>query len=54
MAKPPETPPSSDINGVNQDARIGSTDKSHSDPGGAIEHARQESTAGPEQSKPSK
>jgi hypothetical protein len=53
MAKPPETPPSSDIEGVNRDARVGTPSKSqHPDPGGAIDNAGKQSTARPEQSSP--
>jgi len=54
MPKPPETPPHSDIEGVNRDARAGTPSKSpHPDPGAAIEHARHESKARPEQTHPS-
>jgi hypothetical protein len=53
MPKPPETPPHSDIEGVNRDARVGTPSKSpHPDPGAAIEHARHESKARPEQTPP--
>ena len=41
MSKPPPTPPSSDIAGVNRDARVGTPSKSqHPDPGTAIDHAK--------------
>jgi hypothetical protein len=48
MAKPPPTPPSSDIEGVDRDWRPGlhSTDSEH-DPGSQIEHAREESVGRP-------
>jgi hypothetical protein len=53
MAKPPETPPHSDLDGVNQDARAGSPSKSsHPDPGAAIDQAKDESTARPENTPP--
>jgi hypothetical protein len=49
MAKPPETQPHSDIDGVNRDARAGSPSKSpHPNPGGAIDNAKDESVARPE------
>jgi hypothetical protein len=49
MAKPPETTPHSDIDGVNQDARAGTPSKSpHPDPGGALDHADKQSKAKPE------
>ena len=50
MAKPPETPPHSDIDGVNRDARTGSPSKtSHPDPGAALDHADTESKGRPEE-----
>jgi hypothetical protein len=53
MAKPPETPPHSDIEGVNQDARTGTPSKSpHPDPGAALRHAKDESKARPKQTPP--
>lgn len=52
MAKPPETPPSSDITGVNRDARVNSPSKSHSDPGGAIDGAKNDTTARPDEKAP--
>jgi hypothetical protein len=49
MAKPPETPPHSDIEGVNRDARTGKPSQSQQpDPGAAIDHADKESKAKPE------
>jgi hypothetical protein len=49
MAQPPKTPPSSDIDGVNQDARIGTPAKdSKPDPGAALDHAGKESAARPD------
>lgn len=53
MAKPPETPPHSDIEGVNRDARIGTPSKSPSpDPGSALDHAEDQSEGRPEKSEP--
>ena len=52
MAKPPETPPHSDIDGVNQDARVGTPSKNHPDPGGALDHAEKQSTGRPERTAP--
>lgn len=53
MAKPPETPPSSDIDGVNMDARVNQADRGgHDDPGGAVKHSKDESKARPTESKP--
>ena len=52
MAEPPPTPPSSDIHGVNKDARVGSPDKHHPDPGRAVQGAHEESAARPEESAP--
>jgi hypothetical protein len=53
MAKPPETPPHSDIEGVNRDARVGTPPKSpHPDPGAALDHARDQSKGRPKQSAP--
>jgi hypothetical protein len=49
MAQPPKTPPHSDIEGVNRDARIGKPSRStHPDPGAAIDHADKQSKARPE------
>ena len=53
MAKPPESTPHSDIDGVNRDARVGSPSKStHPDPGAAIDDAGNESKGRPEQTPP--
>lgn len=53
MAKPPETPPSSDIQGVNRDARTGTPSRSDQpEPGAAIRQAKKESRARPEESAP--
>jgi hypothetical protein len=52
MAKPPEEPPHSDIDGVNQDARPGKPSEDHPNPGGAIEQERQNSVGRPEQTPP--
>lgn len=52
MARPPKTPPSSDIHGVNRDARVNTPDKAHPDPGGAIDAAHQGSAARPDESSP--
>ena len=53
MAKPPETPPHSDIEGVNQDARTGTPSRSpHPDPGAALRHAKTESKGRPKQTPP--
>jgi len=51
MAKPPESPPSSDIEGVNRDARVGTPSKSTKpDPGAAIDNAEEESKGKPAKS----
>ena len=53
MAKPPATPPSSDIEGVNRDARVGSpAASSKPDPGAALDHAKQHGTARPKGGEP--
>ena len=53
MAKPPPSPPSSDIEGVNRDARVGSPhDQSQPDPGAQIDHARDESKARADETAP--
>ena len=53
MTKPPPTPPSSDIHGANRDARAGQAPtEGHSDPGGAISGAKDESAARPDESAP--
>lgn len=49
MANPPATPPSSDIEGVNRDARAGVPSKdSKPDPGAALDKAKDESAARPD------
>ena len=49
MAKPPETPPHSDVDGVNRDARTGTRlGDEQADPGSAINHADKESRGRPE------
>jgi hypothetical protein len=49
MAKPPETPPSSDIDGVNMDARVGRPSKTpQPDPGAALDKAQDESKGKPD------
>jgi len=52
MAKPPPTPPSSDINGANRDMRAGAADSTHPDPAGAIQGAKQGSAARPDETPP--
>ena len=53
MAKPPETPPHSDIEGVNRDGRVGTpSSSSHADPGSALDHADKQSKGRPKQSAP--
>ncbi len=53
MAKPPKTPPHSDIDGVNRDARVGTPSKSpHPDPGRALEEADAGSKGRPKESPP--
>ena len=52
MAKPPETPPHSDIDGANRDARTGTPSRSpQPDPGAALKHADKESKGRPESGK---
>ena len=53
MAKPPTTPPSSDIVGVNRDARVNSPSEGHPDPGGAIDDAKDQAKARPDEKTPS-
>ena len=53
MPKPPPSPPSSDIEGVNRDARVGTPDKEHPDSGGAIGEAKSGGKARPEEGTPS-
>lgn len=53
MAKPPSTPPSSDLKGVNRDARAGQpSGDSASDPGEAVHGAKQGSKARPDETAP--
>ena len=53
MAKPPPSPPSSDIDGVNRDARVGTASgESRPDPGSEISQAKDESKAQPDESEP--
>jgi hypothetical protein len=52
MAKPPPTPPSSDISGANRDMRAGSPDGSHDDPAGAVQGAKEGSAARPDETAP--
>jgi len=53
MPKPPETPPHSDTDGVNRDARIGTPSKSADpEPGSTLDRAEQEGKARPKQSPP--
>ena len=53
MAKPPATPPSSDIDGVNRDARVGTpSTKSQPDPGAALDNADRQSAGHPDESAP--
>ncbi len=53
MPKPPKTPPHSDTEGVNRDARVGKPSKSpHPDPGSALDHAEEEGKGRPEPSPP--
>jgi hypothetical protein len=49
MAKPPETPPSSDVKGVTRDARAGTRlEKDNPDPGGQLNHADEQSAGRPD------
>ena len=49
MAKPPATPPHSDLDGVREDEhRIDVPENSRPDPGARLEHARQEDHGRPE------
>jgi hypothetical protein len=51
MAKPPETQPHSDIDGVNRDARVGTPSRSPKpNPGAALDHADKQSAARPDES----
>jgi hypothetical protein len=49
MPKPPKTPPSSDIEGVDQDWRTGLPDRNaKADPGKQLENARKQSIGRPD------
>lgn len=51
MANPPKTPPHSDIDGVNRDARIAKPQRDQKpEPGSALNHADNESKANPPES----
>ena len=51
MAKPPETPPHSDIDGVNRDGRISKPSRDqHPDPGASLKNADEQSAGRPNQS----
>ena len=52
MAKPPATPPSSDIQGVNRDMRAGGSPDPHPDPAGAVQGAKEGSAARPDETDP--
>ena len=53
MPKPPETPPHSDIDGVNRDARVGTPSRTpQPEPGSALRHAEQEGKGRPKQTPP--
>jgi len=53
MPKPPETPPHSDIDGVNRDARVGTPSRApQPEPGSALRHAEQEGKGRPKQTPP--
>jgi hypothetical protein len=53
MAKPPPSGPHSDITSVNRDARAGTASKSDDpNPGAAINNAKDDATARPEESAP--
>jgi len=53
MPKPPETPPHSDTEGVNRDARVGKPSPSqHPEPGSALRNAEQEGKGRPKQTPP--
>ncbi len=55
MAKPPEAPPHSDIEGVNRDARVGTPSRRDKpDPGAALDHAQKQSKGRPKQTAPLK
>jgi len=53
MPKPPETPPHSDLDGVNRDARVGTPSKSpQPEPGSALHRAEQQGKGRPRQTPP--
>jgi len=52
VAKPPPTPPSSDIKGVNRDMRPGTPDAEDRDPGGKVQDAKEGSAARPDENRP--
>jgi len=53
MAKPPSAPPSSDLEGVDRDARPGLVSRNpHPDPGKALKDAQDQSAGRPKQSPP--
>lgn len=53
MPNPPKTPPHSDTDGVNRDARIGTPSKSpNPDPGAVLDQAQNEAKGRPERSSP--
>jgi hypothetical protein len=53
MAKPPESPPHSDIDGVNWDARTGRpSTSSRPDPGAALRDAKDQGKGRPQQTPP--
>ncbi|MFW2831182.1 hypothetical protein [Sphingomonas sp. ID0503] len=49
MAKPPEAPPSSDIEGVNRDARVGTPSKDPQESGKVLREAKDESIGRPKE-----
>ena len=53
MAKPPQTTPHSDIDGVNRDARVGTPSRSpQPDPGAALRDAEDQSKGRPKGTAP--
>lgn len=54
MSKPPATPPSSDISGVNRDARAGApSGDDHPEPGSSLDNAKSEGKGHPHENAPS-
>ena len=51
MAKPPETPPSSDIDGVNEDRSRIDTPENARDPGGKLRREEDDAAGRPEPSR---